>query len=339
MRAALNRKVLMEKIDFVVLWVDGNDLTWKAEREKYAPSSVGGATDEIRFRDWDVMRYWFRGVEKFAPWVNHVYFVTCGHYPEWLNLDHPKLTLVKHADFIPTEYLPTFNSNTILLNIHRIPGLSEQFVVFNDDTFVTRKVEPKDFFHNEMPCEVAILGQISPIEWNPWTISIVNNMTLINRYFRKRDVVRRNIGKFYSLKYGKYLLQNILFSASPYFSNFRDMHLPASYLKEAFSEVWSAEPEILHNCCTNKFRSREDVTEWLMKYWQICSGRFYPRSINWGKMYTLGQDTGWAEAIRTQKYKAVCLNDCEELDFKRTQREMISAFETILPNQSQYELV
>ena len=138
----------MEKIDFVVLWVDGNDPAWLAERARYDLTSKDGSNSVVGYRDWGMMRYWFRGVEKFAPWVNHIYFVTCGHYPQWLNLHHPKLTLVKHSDFIPNEYLPTFNSNTILLNIHRIKGLCERFVIFNDDMFLTAPVRDTDFFKN-----------------------------------------------------------------------------------------------------------------------------------------------------------------------------------------------
>jgi hypothetical protein len=59
-------------------------------------------------------------VEKYAPWVNRVFFITCGQCPPWLNRNHPKLRLVDHKDFIPLEYLPTFNSMTIELNLHRI---------------------------------------------------------------------------------------------------------------------------------------------------------------------------------------------------------------------------
>lgn len=28
------------------------------------------------YREWGTFKYWFRGVEKFAPWVNKVYLVT-----------------------------------------------------------------------------------------------------------------------------------------------------------------------------------------------------------------------------------------------------------------------
>ena len=72
----------MEKIDFVLTWVDGSDPDWLAQRREYQP---GRGTDagESRYRDWDNLQYWFRGVEKFAPWVNKIYFVTWGHVPKW----------------------------------------------------------------------------------------------------------------------------------------------------------------------------------------------------------------------------------------------------------------
>ena len=81
-----------EKIDFVITWVDGNDPAWRKDFEYYSELE-GRDIDKrvVRFRDWENLQYWFRGVEKFAPWVNKIYFVTYGHVPGWLNTEHPKL--------------------------------------------------------------------------------------------------------------------------------------------------------------------------------------------------------------------------------------------------------
>ena len=144
------------KIDFVIIWVDGGDIEWQKQRNIYSGKDPEDLAD-YRFRDWENLKYWFRGVEKFAPWVNNVYFVTCGHYPKWLNLNNPKL---KHEDYIPIEYLPTFSSHTIELNLHRIKGLSENFVYFNDDFFLTKPVSPDFFFKNDLPCISAGLNAI-----------------------------------------------------------------------------------------------------------------------------------------------------------------------------------
>lgn len=119
-------------MDFVLTWVDNHDEAWLSDYRKYRKEGQSG-THAARFRDWENLRYWFRGVEQFAPWVDKIYFVTYGHLPSWLNTDHPKLKVVGHQDFIPSKYLPTFNSRTIELNLHRIHGLSSDFVYFNDD--------------------------------------------------------------------------------------------------------------------------------------------------------------------------------------------------------------
>jgi hypothetical protein len=129
----------MGEIDFVLTWVDGSDPVWQAERAKYDTSGITG--NNAHYRDWGTLKYWFRSVERFAPWVRKIHFVTCGQVPEWMNTEHPKLNLVNHADYIPAEYLPTFSANPIELNFHRIAGLSEQFVYFNDDTFLSSPVE------------------------------------------------------------------------------------------------------------------------------------------------------------------------------------------------------
>ena len=114
-----------EKIDIVILWVNGNDPKWLEEKNKYLNTTTTGATVN-RFRDCDNMQYLFRGIEKYAPWVNKIFFITWGHLPNWLNTNNPKLEIVKHEEFIPKEYLPTFNSNVIEMNLHRIKNLSSK---------------------------------------------------------------------------------------------------------------------------------------------------------------------------------------------------------------------
>lgn len=61
--------------------------------------------------------------------------MTNGQVPEFLNHNNPKITLIKHSDYMPEKYLPTFNSNVIELNYHRITELSDNFVLFNDDCY------------------------------------------------------------------------------------------------------------------------------------------------------------------------------------------------------------
>ena len=140
----------MNKIDFVVTWVDGSDEKWLKEKNKYKADKNQDASN-TRYRDYEIIKYFFRSVEKYAPWVNKIYFITWGHVPKWLNSKNPKLVIVKHKDFIPKKYLPTFNSCAIELNMHRIKDLSETFVYFNDDMVLNNYTKEKDFFENGYP--------------------------------------------------------------------------------------------------------------------------------------------------------------------------------------------
>ena len=56
-----------------------------------------------------------------------------------------------HQDFIPQEYLPTFNSNVIELNLFRLEALSDKFILFNDDMFFNKPLQPSFFFTGDRP--------------------------------------------------------------------------------------------------------------------------------------------------------------------------------------------
>lgn len=100
-----------------------------------------------RFEDNEELRYSLRSVEKHAPWVRHIFIVTNGQIPSWLNLDNPRVTVVTHQDiFLNHTHLPTFSSPAIEAHIHRIPGLSQKFIYLNDDVMFGKDVWPDDFY-------------------------------------------------------------------------------------------------------------------------------------------------------------------------------------------------
>ncbi|XP_076815402.1 N-acetylglucosamine-1-phosphotransferase subunits alpha/beta-like isoform X2 [Clavelina lepadiformis] len=100
-----------------------------------------------RFEDNEELRYSLRSVEKYAPWVRHIFIVTNGQIPYWLNMDSPYITLVTHEDiFVNKSHLPTFSSPAIEAHLHRIPGLADKFIYFNDDVMFGKEVWPDDFY-------------------------------------------------------------------------------------------------------------------------------------------------------------------------------------------------
>ena len=193
-------------IDFVLLWVDGDDPAWLEEKSYYLPGEGSDSNpNNSRYRDWGILPFWFRSVERFAPWVRRIHFVTWGHYPHWLNLDHPKLYFVRHEDFIPPRYLPTFNCNPIENNLHRIPGLAELFVYFNDDMFISSPVKATDFFINGVPRDCAIRS--IPMLYEIGHINL-NDINLINKAFDFRKQFKEHFWKWMNYRYGIRCLQS-----------------------------------------------------------------------------------------------------------------------------------
>lgn len=330
-------------VDFVITWVDGDDAVWKAEKAKYQYDNYETGLAKwndgsARYREWGTLRYWFRGVEAYAPWVNKIHFVTWGHVPAWLNKEHPKLNIIYHHKYIPAQYLPTFNSHCIELNLHRIPGLSERFVYFNDDMLLTAPTISIDFFKKGLPCGSAIL---SPVDMTQNGIRAeINDLYVINRFFIKNKVIVKDPLKWFTPCYGKQLLKTLLLMPFHRFSGFYILHIPGSYLKQTFSNVWDIAGDILDDTCKHRFRTSTDVNQWLFEYWQYATGFFTPRSPSIGAMYE-GLDTfdSMCTAITNQKYKMICFNDsCDIIDFISAKEMVLSAFEKILPDISSFEI-
>ncbi|XP_072758380.1 N-acetylglucosamine-1-phosphotransferase subunits alpha/beta isoform X2 [Anoplolepis gracilipes] len=132
-------------IDVVYTWVNGSDPVFLENLRKHVPI-MDLRTAASRFSDKDELRYSLRSLEMYAPWVRHVYIVTNGQIPSWLDMDNPRMTLVSHEDiFLNKSDLPTFSSPAIESHIHRIPGISDKFLYFNDDVMLGAEVWPEDF--------------------------------------------------------------------------------------------------------------------------------------------------------------------------------------------------
>ncbi|MCD8370950.1 MAG: Stealth CR1 domain-containing protein [Clostridiales bacterium] len=326
-------------IDLVVTWVDGSDPAWLKQRQFYEPGKkITKASCESR--DWGWMRYWFRGVEQNLPWIRRIHFVTWGHLPNWLNCNHPKLHVVRHEDFIPAEYLPTFSSHPIEWNMHRIEGLSEQFIYANDDMYFIGSSKPDDYFQNGFPCDCLCLRLITDSYTGDFGHIIWNNISCINRHFLLKDCMNQNEDKFFASVYSPNILaMNKAGYQLRNFPGFLDEHLPIAFLKSSFETIWKAEPQLLRRTCHHRFRSIWDVSDWLVRYWQLADGNFVPRMPR-GKAITLAEPPELLrDTILNPLYTVICLNDSRDaIDFEEHSTYLCNLFEMILPEMSSFEL-
>lgn len=335
----------MDKIDFVVPWVDSTDPEWIESYNFYRPEKP--IKDHSRFRDWNIFRYWFRAVERYAPWVNKVFLITNGKFPEWINPDCEKLVLVKHSDYIPAKYLPTFNSETIELNIGRIKELSEHFVYFNDDIFLNAPIVPEYCFRNGLPCDFNFESPYKNPEHTKEDnygidITMYCDIAIINSHFNRKQTVRQAWNKWYGKHlWWKPLLLSLLMLGRDKFEHFIMLHLEQPMLKSVFQEVWEKEPEVLDRSCS-RFRSDTDLNQYVIRYWQFASNKFYPLRKS-GIAYQRYNEEILADLQKVmleERYNTVCINDttyCSEKDYLLASKIVRECFEKKFPNKSMFE--
>lgn len=322
-------------IDVVIMWVDGNDKEWQNEILKYKQE-----INFERYRDWEILRYMFRGFEIYMPWIRKIHFVTCGHLPEWLNLKNSKINIVKHEEIMNKEDLPTFNSQAIEVNLYKIKGLSECFILFNDDIFVMKKLDKNRFFKNGKPCECAILNALTP---NPLIKVLMNNLNIINMHFDKRKVLKKNFFKYFNYKCGIDGIRTICLLPWPKFTGFVDHHLANPFLKNTYVEVWKKEKKKLEATTSSKFRSDENVNQYLFRYWQFAKGIFKTINLKNNKVYDIKEIADVEKMLKElekKEYELICINDSfkgkieEFMEIKLLLKEY---FEINFPKKSLFE--
>jgi hypothetical protein len=146
--------------DIVITWVDGADPELKAKRDRYLGGSRvplhGNGINPHRWLCSDELNYCLRSIANNAPDVRRIWIVTDGQTPTLWDLPPAfiaKISIVDHQEIFAgyEAMLPTFNSISIETFLWRIPGLSERFIYFNDDVFLTQRVELADFFTETGP--------------------------------------------------------------------------------------------------------------------------------------------------------------------------------------------
>lgn len=231
---------LQGPIDIVYTWVDGSDPEWRArmkstrdrlDRSTTEPSSIS----DSRFTSRDELKYSLRSLEYYASWVRRIFIVTDQQIPEWLNTDHPKITVVDHRDiFSGTGVLPVFNSHAIESQLHHIPGLAEHYLYLNDDCFFLRPTDPELFFTaNGLSKHFR---SIVPIDIRGRT---PRDLPIISAAKQGRDHLLD--------KYGRTVTH-------------RFKHTPHPQLRSVLETMESEEPELFARVAASPFRSPEDVS-------------------------------------------------------------------------------
>lgn len=284
-------------IDIVYLWVDGADKAWRDEKDKWfekingqKPIYAGAATDE-RFRDNCELLYSLRSVAECADWVNHIYIITgFNQVPKWLNTNHPKITIVPHEQIFPDGALPTFNATAIEMCIPNIPGLSEHFLLMNDDMFFNKKVHPSFFFdmNGRVKFRYSRNAYDASVPFEQWK-------STLDGYTQTLALSAKYIDDMFGIK----------------MYNIRPSHGIDPYIKSSWLECRN-HPQLKNQVDSqiyNKFRTNDEIQRWTMNMYDFAMGRarfIHARAAKYGRHKILSKIYNILHCIGVRRSNIVC---------------------------------
>ena len=342
----------MEKIDFVLPWVDGNDPKWLVKKEQYNPKKDKDSNASARFRDMGTLKYVLRAIGANCPWYNKIYLITEGHYPDWLEINHDKIVLVTHKElYFDKTHLPVFSSSSIEMNLANIEGLSDKFVYLNDDMIIMRRINQERFFVGGMPVDFMSHGWIPRGKIferlkgrDTWIHSLNNNLKLINRkfasfHFRKDSLYHKSYSL--STKVSNFLMNNVY----KRFFWLEHWHHPQPYLKTTLTDVYNEFKKPMMECSKNRFRANNDLTQYLYRYWQLSSNNFYPYKHNDAIIANLGSEKVLNKLIdkieSNDDINFVCFNDDVNLsdsEYDEIKEKLMEYLESKFPQKASFEV-
>lgn len=251
-------------VDVVYTWVDGSDREWDASRRAHVAADERwsglderhDAVSAVRFVSRDEIYFSVSSVKRHMPWVRNIFIVTAGQTHRGIAADFPDVTFVDHRDIFPdVAVLPVFNSRAIESCVHRIPGLAEQFIYFNDDVLVAKALAPDAFFQGNgaarfFPSDLKINYGVNSDA--PHLQAASNNRSLILRDF------------------GFEITRTML-------------HTPHPHLRSVLLELEQRYVEEFATTRSSKFRSPHDLSTLssLAQYYGWATQRYVAGSLNY----------------------------------------------------------
>ena len=293
------------KMDAIVTYVDGKDPLWQEDYRR----AVGPAMLDKRFRDWGTLRFHFRGLAAYMPFIERIHLVVAreSQVPEWVN--RSTVNVVLHAEIMPAEKLPTFNSSMIEMFLHRIPGLSEKFLYFNDDMFTLGTCSEEDFFPDGNPAMGFSRGLL---------------------YF----------GDFRYLVHHSDSLARKALGMPSSASYIRPQHTASPMLRSLCEEVYAkVEPEIMASL--SPLRTRANYNQYLFLDYMYYKGCAQDRRLS-NRHFSLAAHSidSICSFVRKPSAKMACINDVHmtEEKFLACREKLLAAFADALPEKCRYEL-
>ena len=279
-------------IDVVYTWVNHEDPDWlelyRAVDSAYSTQNAHASVNNwARFQNRNEIVYSVWSVKRYAPWIRKIHVVTNCRLPAVLEQDNLVVKVTHEEVFPDSSVLPTFNSRAIESNLHRIPGVAERILYFNDDFFLCQTTLPMDFFPDSQ------------------TVAVFPS---------KHDIPYGKTTGLRPIDYGALNACELLIRDYDYKPAKKLHHSPYPLLKHNLEELEERYGDLFNATRSHKFRDNSDIPSatTLQAYYAVAVGRGILREID-SRYVDIGDPLfplliHPLSPLRRGKYQTLCLN-------------------------------
>jgi len=266
-------------LDAVIPWVNGNDTKWQEKLNKHLKVKIDFSSkkESVRYNSIGEIDIAIKSIIKYAPFFNNIYLITDDQIPDDFEnlkalgkLSGVNLEIIDHTILFKgfEEFLPCFNSTSIITLLHRIPYLSEHYVLFNDDFFIMKNAKVEDFFIDGLP---VLRGK-----WEKYYEDL-KIKALYYRYLGSEKSKKR--WKKGTLRKSMQLGAKLSNDGKKRF--LKRFHTPVSMRKSILIDFFKNNQDLLKNNISYKFRDNNNqfITETLANHLEIKNNTYHYKNI------------------------------------------------------------
>ena len=252
----------MEKIDAVITWVDGSEPNYKLKLEENLKNKK---IINRQYTQANEIDFCVASIIKFAPFVRKIFIVTDKQKPKFNWIRHmislEKIEIIDHEEIFRDnlDCMPSFNIRSIDALLFKIKNLSDKFIYFNDDMFLIRETNKKDWFKDNK----AVLTGSWAKTYNKQLIKTIShkikNLLNIRPSFNAAQSKAANIVGFHN----KY---------------FKSFHCGRPQIKSVIKDFYNKNPQRLTNQIKYKFRDGRQYMPYSLCWHLLIKENLYVES-------------------------------------------------------------
>ena len=298
-----------DAIDLVITYVNGADNAWIRD---YIRTTHTHFPTSVRYRSWGTLKYLFRGVAEYMPFIRKIVLIVSrkSQVPIWVNTDNVRV--VYHDEFIPKQFLPTFNSCTIESFFWNIEGLADRVIYFNDDMIPNAPMLENDFFTGNLP-HIKFTGPSTYNRKSVYHCQCKSGLNLITKVLSAQSIGADKL--------------------------IRPYHISNAITREGFDAIKRLCADALP-ATVSAIRQAKNVNQYIYSYYYYFTNNYVDETVSYKYIAaTASNIKEISDTLSSGDCKMVCLNDTDDQqNYNKTRTLLTECFEKKFPKKCKYEI-